>query len=343
MARSMSREALTAAVSAACEVLTDLRHSADEEKTEGAIRDLSQLFYHHPQRRTSLFRAAWARSGVSALLGILRSSQSIPILAEAAGCLALLVQDNCEAAFQLATCDVISLLLPLLFPLSREQTASADLTIHSPYPLSSPLSWQKEWLPVYQATLASLRKLTYHSPALQKTLADEGGVRLIIELSSSADFIASCSSFTEAARETLVGLTLGKKCLCHAVATPDRCREEVLKAFSALSSSPGSSRLSLYPSYIVDLMCGDGEWVADCLVASQEVWPSHASFPKGAEPVWTCVCVTCVEDGGNVWGQFCIERPKPKIDAMAAVLREMVSSYSFTGSADQSHRCTGTM
>lgn len=316
--------ALVAGVFAACEILTDLRHSRDDAKVAAAIKDLSQLFYRNQQRRTPLFQAAWSRGGVSALLGILRSSQSISLLADATGCLALLLQDNSRAASELASCDILSTLLPLLYPRSVKRPTSAALTVHSPYPLSCPLSWHREWLPVYETTLAVVRKLTYHSPPLQETFAEKGGIRLIIELSSSPEFISSSSAFSAAARDKLATLTLGKKLICHAAATPRHSQNVVLKAFPALAFS-SRDLSSLYPSYIVDLVTEREEWVADSLVASQEVWPCYASFPEGTRPVWTCVSVTCVEDGGHVWCQFCLDRPKPRIDAMATLLREIVS------------------
>ena len=319
---------LVADVFAACDILTDLRLSRDEANSSAAIKKLSQLFFHNPQRRSSLFQAAWSRGGVSALLGILRSSQSIPLLTDAAGCLGMLLQDNSGAAVQLADCDVLSTLLPLLYPRSEKQPTSSSLTLNSPYPLASSalLSWRRECLPVYEMTLSVIRKLTYHSPALQSTFAERGGIRLVIELSSSPEFISSSSSYSTAARDQLVGLTLGKKFICHAAASPKHLHDHVLKAFPALSPSLGLS--SLYPSYVVDLVTMEGEWVVDGLVASQHVWPCHAPFPKGVEPVWTCVSVTCVEDGGHIWCQFCLDKPKPRIDAMATVLRELVSSMS---------------
>lgn len=317
----MSRSSLISEVCSACEILTDLRYSRDEAKTTTAIKNLSQLLYLYPQNRESLFQAAWSRGGVTALLGILRSSQSVPLLANTAGCLALLIQDNSRAALELASCDVLSSLLPLLFP--RADKPASPMTVDSPYPLSSPLSWPRHRLPVYEMVLAVIRKLTYHSSSLQRTFARRGGIRLITELSSSPDFISMCSSFSTAARDKLVSLTLGKKLICHAALTPKNGQNSVLKSFPVLTSSVGLS--SFYPSYIVDLMTEDEKWIADVLVELQKVWPCHTPFPKEAEPVWTCVCVTCIQDGGHLWCQFCLDRPKPKINAMATALREMVN------------------
>lgn len=318
---AMSKSAATAAVFGACEILTDLRYSRDETKTTAAIKELSQLLYLNPQERPSLFQATWSRGGVTALLGILRSTQSIPLLANAARCLALLIQDNSSAAQQLVACDILSVLLPLLFP--HAEKPATPTTVDSPYPLSSPLSWPRQRLPVYEMVLAVIRKLTYHSPSLQKTFAERGGIKLIIKLSSSPDFISTCSSFSIAARDKLVSLTLGKKLICHAALVPEGSRNDVLRCFPSLFSSIGLS--SLYPAYVVDLMTDDERWIVDTLVESQEVWPCHTPFPKGVESVWTCVSVTCVQDGGHVWCQFCLDRPKPKISAMATILREMVS------------------
>ena len=319
----MESTTLEADVSAACEILTDLRHSRDEAKTSASIRQLSQLLYREPQRRPRVFQVAWSRGGVHALLGILRSSQSISLLTDAAGCLALCVQDNSHAAHQLASRDVLSSLLPLICPRSESPRATPGTTR---YPLSSSISWHREWLPVYETTLAAIRKLTYHSPALRATFAEMGGIRLIIELSSSPEFISSCSSFSPASRDKLAGLTLGKKFITQAACVPKQAQTHILKSFPALSSpSPFSSPSPLYPCYFVDLVTVDQQWVTDALVESQLVWPSHASFPKGVEPIWTCVGVMSVEDAGHVWCQFCLDKPKPRLDAMTNVLRETVS------------------
>lgn len=328
----MGSEFIFTDVSAACEILTDLHYSRDEIKTLAAIKTLNQLLYHNPQNRSRIYSAARSRGGVSALLGILRSSQSIPILTDAANCVALLVHDNSRAVEQLVSDGILSTLLPLLYPRSEKRITATDTVggtsveevLDFPYPLTSPLAWSREWLPVYEVVLATIRKLTYHSSALQTTFAEGGGIRLIIELSSSPEFIASASKFSSAARDKLVQLTLGKKFITRAVSAPKSLQKTILKSFPALLSS-SQIPSSPYPCYLVDLMIEEKTWVADELVDSQLVWPSHASFPEGAEPVWTCVGVMCVEDAGHIWCQFCIDRPKPKIEAMALALRDIVS------------------
>ena len=338
---------LFADVSAACEILTDLHHSRDEAKTSTAIKTLRQLLYNNPQVRSGIFSAARSRGGVSALLGILRSSQSIPLLTDAASCLSLLVHDNGDAVEELASADVLSTLLPLLYPRSERRVntaaAAAGLSaVDSPYPLTSPsLAWSREWLPVYEATLSALRKLTYHSPSLQTTFAARGGIRLILELGTDPEFVAATSSFSSTARDKLAELTLWKKFITRAVPAPENIQKRVLKSFPALVVGSSSSP---YPCYLVDLMTVDKEWVADKLVETQLVWPSHAPFPpEGVEPVWTCVSVVCVEDAGHMWCQFCVDRPKPKIEAMAQALRDIVSwSCDMCGSFDWSVSSLGS-
>lgn len=306
-----------------CEVITELRHSEDE--TETAITSLNELLHSNPENRALLCEAVFTHGGVPALLGILRSCQSVPLLAKAASCLSLLVHDNHKGATRLAKCDdIAAILLPLLCPQS-DYFPSPDEEIQTVLSLS----WQKERLPVYERVLSLLRKLTFHCPSLQHAVAKQGGIRLLIELSSNADFIRRCSSFSDAARERLVAIALGRKLICHAVSMPEGLRGDVMRAFPALSASP-LGLAAQYPAYIVDLMFEEGEWVADLLVASGEVWPSHVPFPKGVEPVWTCVMVTCVEDGGNVWCQFCSDKPKPRINAMATFLRELVRNILLT-------------
>ena len=175
---------------------------------------------------------------------------------------------------------------------------------------------------MYEAALSALRKLTYHSPALERTLAQKGGIRLVIELSSSPEFIEETSSYSSSAVKEFAKLALGKKYIANAAPAPKQTRSDLFKHFPALRSMEyGAS----YPYYVVDLVTYERKWAVDSLIETGLVWPSHAPFPEGAEPVWTCVGVVCVEDPGHVWCQFCIDRPKPRLDIMLTTLKNMVS------------------
>ena len=310
-----------------CQTLTELHRSDDE--TEAAISDLNNLLCSKPQNRVSLSSVVFRSGGVPALLGILRSSQSVSLLARAAGCLSILVHDSPHAASSLNSHDVTSVLLPLLL---RRPTLlppyKEDLRQSPPEVESSQLvptnSWCRERLPVYEAVLLLLLKLTHHCPATQHSIAKQGGIHPIIEISSNEEFVRRCSVFSDAARKEVATAALGRKLICHAAAAPESLRGNIMRGFPSLCSSSLDLR-SAYPSYVVDLMREGGEWISDLLVESGEVWSSRVPFPNGADPVWTCVFVTCIENGGNVWCQFCSDRPKPRVEAMTTYLQGLVS------------------
>ena len=318
----MDAPTLAVRVNNACEVLTDLRYVRDEANTSAALRTICRLLNEAAggEERSFIYQVAISAGGVSALLGIIRSSPSITVLADAASCLSLLVQGNERAAPDLASRDVLSPLLPLLYPRKQQRSSSEP----SKYPLSSysRLLWTRERLPVYEAALSALRKLTYHSSDLQRTLAQRGGIRLIIELSTSPEFLSETSSYSPTAIKEFAKLALGKKYIANAASAPKTTRSDLLEQFTALASLEHGSE---YPYYVVDLVTYERKWVVDSIIDTGLVWPSRAPFPEGAEPVWTCVGVVCVEDPGHVWCQFCIDQPKPKVDAMVTALRNMVS------------------
>ena len=320
----MEDSAVAAEISAACDVLTDLRSSRDEQKTSQAIRDISRVLHDHPEQRSYVFTIANSRGGISALLGILRCSvDSVPLPADAAACLALLVHQNPRAAHELASRDVLSPLLPLLYP-RKTKPRTLSSSPDSSYPLSSSslLLWSRECLPVYETVLVAIRKLTYHSPPLMRRLAEMGGIRLIIELATNPEFLAETSSFSAAASKRFSELTLGKKFIANAARAPKHTRSDLFTNFPAVKCLINGDT---YPYFVVDLVTDEREFVVDSLIDSGLVWPSHAPFPEGSEPVWTCVGVVCVEDPMHVWCQFCIDRPKPKLEAMIAALRNIVS------------------
>ena len=326
MCRSVIKMELPHRVARLCQTLTELHRSDDE--TEAAISDLSNLC-SDPQKRASLCPVVFRSGGVPALLGILRSSQSVSLLSRAAGCLSILVHDSRNAASVLDSHNITSVLLPLLLPQpthppSYEEDLQQSPPEVEPSQLVPTHSWCRERLPVYEAVLLLLLKLTYHCSETQHSIAEQGGIHLITEISSSEEFVRRCSVFSDAAREQVATVALGRKLICHAAATPESLRSNVMRGFPSLCSSSLDLR-SEYPSYVVDLVRESGEWISDLLVESGKLWSTRVPFPNGADPVWTCVFVTCVENGGNVWCQFCSDKPKPRVEAMATHLQELVS------------------
>ena len=317
-----NKPTLAAEIHEACEILTDVRYFRDETKTSEALRTICRLLNEaaDSQERSFIYDVTGSVGGVSALLGIIRSSSSIPLLTDAASCLSLLVQGNARAAHDLASRDVLSPLIPLLLPRQQKHPSPGEPSV---YPLSSysQLLWTRERLPVYEAAMSALRKLTYHSPVLERKLAQMGGIKLIIEISTSPEFLAATSTYSSAAKKEFAKIALGKKYIANAASAPKKTRSDLLKQFPELASLEHGAD---YPYYVVDLVTYERKWVVDSLIDTGLVWPSHAPFPEGAEPVWTCVGVVCVEDPSHVWCQFCIDRRKPRLDTLVAKLKSMV-------------------
>ena len=295
-------------------VLTNLSYG--EEEVEGAVSDLANLLYRISaagEEGAALRDESFSRGIVKSLLGILRSSSRVTLLAKTAGCIALLAHDSDDVRARLTPTDVIPLLLSLCTP-----RPSSDL-----FDPGEP-TWHSEWVPVYEQVLIALRKLTYLNLDHQHKLAQVGGVKLIVDLCTNKGFLETCSQFSPEAKSHLEECTLGKKLICRTICAPDSERKSILKHFPVASQT--SPTLSLhYPVDLVQLATREQTWIENMMVASGTVWPDTTTFPESSNPVWTCVMVSCVEDGGHVWCQFCSEKPRPQVQAMGASLLELVS------------------
>ena len=296
-------------------VLTNLSYG--EEEVESAISNLANLLYRinaGEEEGAALRDAAFSRGIVKALLGVLRSSSRVTLLAKTAGCIALLAHDSDDVRARLASTDVVPLLLSLCTPRPNPS---------DPFDHGEP-SWHGEWVPVYEQVLIALRKLTYLNLDHQQKLAQVGGVKLIIDLCTDKEFLQTCSQFSPEAKCCLEEYTLGKKLICRAAKAPENERKSILRYFSVVSQTPHTLSLH-YPLYLVQLATREQVWIEDMMVTSGTVWPDPSYFPKSSNPVWTCVMVSCVEDGGHVWCQFCSQEPRPQAQAMCASLMELVS------------------
>ena len=297
-------------------VLTNLSYS--EEEVESAISNLANLLYRinaGEEEGAALRDAAFSRGIVKALLGVLRSSSRVTLLAKTAGCIALLAHDSDDVRARLANTDVVPLLLSLCTPRPNPS---------DPFDHGEP-SWHEEWVPVYEQVLIALRKLTYLNLDHQQKLAQVGGVKLIIDLCTNKEFRQTCSQFSPEAKCCLEEYTLGKKLICRAAKAPENERKSILRYFSVVSQTPHTLSLH-YPLYLVQLATREQVWIEDMMVTSGTVWSDPSYFPKSSNPVWTCVMVSCVEDGGHVWCQFCSQEPRPQVQAMCASLMELVSN-----------------
>ena len=90
-------------------VLTTLHHGeGEEEKAVALFLELLDADSAHEQRRR-----AFSSGVVQALLGLLRSSEHVGLLANVARCFALMARGSDEARASLAETDLVSLLLEL--------------------------------------------------------------------------------------------------------------------------------------------------------------------------------------------------------------------------------------
>lgn len=283
------------------------RLSRRQSKVEASLRDLSDVLLvcaksGENEVRNSCFSP---RLGiVKAVLGILRCSSEVNTLAIATKCLTLLAHHNDEARTSLGELGAVSVLLQLLHPQLCTGTAL----------------WPEEWIPVYEEALGCLRKLTYHSASNQQELARVGGVKLIVDMAVDKNLHTNYGKFSSEAKHTLEDLVLRKKLICRCVSVPVEVKAALLDSFPALRMQMNMH----YPAFYVDLVTKDGDWITHSMIEKGVVWPDSTLIPKDAR--WTCVGVENVEDGCNVWCQFCTEKPDEAITKMKNSLNELVSN-----------------
>ena len=284
--------------------LTDL--SLSEQETEAVVSRLGGLLYRcAAQNQVKERNAAFDLGVVKALLGILRCSSSNSLVSKVAGCLALLVHGNEEARERLGNINnFFQLLMKLLSPKVSESGLER----------LSRVSWDLSQAVVYEQVLSVLQKLTCHNSDNQVRLVQSGGVKLIVNLSMSSVFLRNLGHFSLESKQCLERLTLGKKLACRAAFVPESCSGAVLNSFEALSGDYAAVTAQ-YPAFYVSLATEDKKWIGASMIEMGVVWPDHTPFPvEGSK--WTRVIVTSVENGNNVWCQFCKEKPDPRMERM---------------------------
>lgn len=291
--------------------------SSSEEQVAEALSDLANVLLHCAESSEDVPRhvvrnSCFSVGIVKAVLGILRSCSAVGLLATASKCLTLLAHGNDEARVKLGELGAILVLLKLLLPRPQGQAGK----------------WPKEWVPVYEQVLGCLRKLTYHNPSNQQQLAVAGGMKLIIEMAMNKQLFTNFGEFPPETKPSLEEMVLRKKLVSRVNPVPKEEVGEVLKSFPALVSS--SRALSLhYPAFMVDLVTEDRNSVAYSLLEKGVVWLDHSPLPDGVK--WTCVVVQNVEDGCNVWCQFCTSNPSAAVVRMRESLQELVCTFFQSG------------
>ncbi len=287
-----------------------LRIDSSQEQLEKAASDLVALLQGCPPASgEALRRETFSRGLVRSLLGILRCSCNTHLLTKAATCISAIAFDSDESRARLARTDVITVLLRLISP----QPDRFD---------RNRLVWRREWIPVYEQVLNVLRKLTYHSLDNQQQLLQQGGIKLIIELSTDKGFHKESCSFSPEAKRQLADLAVGRKLFCQSTQAPTDVHPSILSAFPALTSA-NSSLSQHYPSFLVSLATPDQQWIASTMIASGCVWPDPTPLPSSCKTVTTCVYATHVEDGGHIWCQFCTGKLSEKVQNLSSSLHSL--------------------
>ena len=293
--------------------LADL--SSSSEDVSAAVSSLNELVSSSVARGDSVWLELQSLGVVKMLLGILRSSSDVGVLAQTVRAIVLLAHDNDEAKLALGEMDIVCSLVDLLAP--RLATAASSRP-------EEKQSCHKVWVEVYEQALIALRKLTCLCPRNQQQLAQIGGIKLVIELCAEKTFLQNFSRFSSESKRHLERFVLREKLVCRVAPVRRSERETVLSSFSVFNKV-SSLLVSQYPAFHVDLATFQDEmWIANAMVSTGTVWPDQAAFPDGAK--WTCVYVTCVEDGGHVWCQFCSKEEDPHVKAMCDSLAALVGS-----------------
>lgn len=322
----MDRAAVIKCLSEIQTVLTDLSYS--EQEVEVAVSLLGTTFYHCALYEVSGRNAAFSLGIVKALLGILRSSSNVTLLTKVASCLALLIHGNEEGREQLGRMGVVQILMNLLSPTVSVFESCLESSVK--------ISWDLSRAGVYERALSVLRKLTYHNGDNQILVAQSGGVKLIVNIAMSDIFLRNSGHLGLESKQCLEHLTLGKKLACRAAFIPESCRGAVLSSFQALSGD-NSVITAQYPAFYVSLATEEKTWISSMMIEMGVVWPDHTPFPADGSR-WTRVVVTNVENGNNVWCQFCKERPDPRMKLMQESLDEMVSMLTLSSSSPARER-----
>lgn len=283
--------------------------SSSEEELEAAVSRLRDVLSHCAQNEVWRERNSTFDFGiVKALLGILRSSSNLPLVAEVVKCLALLVHGNEEGRRRLGEVkNLFQLLVNLLIP---RRVAVPVFRVES----SPRYAWEISRSEVYEQVLGLLRKLTYLNGDNQVRLAQSGGIKLIVNLSVSNLFLHNSGHFSMESKQCLEHLTLGKKLACRATIVPNSSTGAVLSSFQALSGE-NSVVTAQYPAFYISLATDEKNWVSSTMIDMGVVWPDHTPFPMEGSK-WTRVIVTNIENGNSVWCQFWKEKPDARLEAM---------------------------
>ena len=295
-------------------VLSNL--SCSEEELEAVVSRLRDVLCHCAQNEVGGRNSAFDLGIVKALLGILRSSSNLPLLAEVVKCLALLVHGNEDGRRRLGeVSNLFQLLVNLLAPRS---VALPVFKVES----SPKHAWEISQSEVYEQVLSLFQKLTYLNGDNQVRLAQSGGIKLIVNLSVSNLFLRNSGQFSKESKRCLKHLTLGKRLACRATFVPNSSTGAVLSSFQALSGE-NSVVTAQYPAFHISLATDERKWVSSTMIDMGVVWPDHVPFPMEGSK-WTRVMVTNIENGNSVWCKFWKEKPDARLKAMLKSLDDMV-------------------
>lgn len=289
-------------------VLTNLSYT--ESQVESSVLSLAKLIHSNSVQRPGnpeeLPQLAFQTGIAKSLMGILGSCANSSLLAKSALCVSLLAHGNEEGRSVLGKLGAVQLLVNLLSPRACKDSC---------------VCWHRDWVNVYEKVLIAMRKLTFMNERNQHQLAVIGGVKLVIDISIYDNFLCNFSQFPQIAKLKLEECTLNKKLMGRVVPVTDGRKRRVCQLFTALSAN--SSLADRYPVFSINLFSAGNKSVSEFLIKEGVVCSDHTPFSKDSRV--THVIVTCVEDGGHVWCQFCTEKPREGVAAMTESLHDLVS------------------
>ena len=290
--------------------------TSSDSEIEDAVSQLGEVLYRCVQcSDVDARNTAFDVGIVKVLMGILICSSNVSILSKVANCLALLVHGNEEARERLGSMrDLFRLLVTMLSP--RVEAAGAFTESQQR------VCWELERMEVYEKVLSVFRKLTYLNGDNQVRLTQCGTIKLIVNLCTSDMFLRNCGQFSRDSKQCLERLTLGKKLACRTSCVPKNSSGVVLSSFQALSGEY-SIVTAQYPAFYVSLATNERNWISCAMIERGVVWPDHTPFPTEGSK-WTQVMVMHVENGSNVWCQFCKEKVDPEMEELKKSLEDLV-------------------
>ena len=231
-------------------ILGDL-HSTEQEVLSALETLLDSLSKDTSiQAKQEVFRSGVAK----AVIGLLRCCCHPPTVKTACHVISMLAYGCPQARQRMASTGVVEILLQLLRPKIRR-----GLGLHVD-------TSNKQWLEVCEEAVVALQKLSYKCDEIQKVLVRNSGVGAVANMCNDTRLVEGWAKFPEEAHATMKMLVEGKLLIARgARVTDDVEKETLLSEFPVLNKLLSGVKES-YPAFMVDLIDGSKQWIADSMV-----------------------------------------------------------------------------